>query len=1385
MSEVKYTILDENLNSIPENEVISDNDLNLIDNYQISKRFNSALNYVEGHIYSLSNELLFSNYAVDLNFDVESSNEGSVDSLSFDPSEFTSDSGFEYSDVKAVFHFLDDVYTAGAGKAELYIDSISSDRKEILLYSNDLSDNSIINITEDLNERFKSGSFFDEIYFNVGDNDLLIATNVDLYEKEDKFTVAVKLYEPLPNKYNLKQTGNLVEKLSDSVAVRVDVTITEEEEITPKLKGANFNIELDTDDITPTGYFNYNELFSYDINNSNKEIFSYLNESSVDINLDHSDYANFVHFSSAEERLKNFRYKLRLIENYQENLDSVNATTQGSITSSQNKYKKLIEGVVKNFDHYENFLYFESGSSTWPKSSTSKPHSNFHSTSSEAINWYAGQLTSASSYDSTNYDLLSATLPSYIREDSNNSNAILFVHMLGHHYDNLWIYTKAVTDKYDNDNRLDFGISQDLVRETLRGFGVKLYNSQEGEKDLFKYLIADTYESGSNEEVINTFTTVPGVSVDAQPLSRKNYEGELYKRIYHNLPFLMKAKGTKRGLRALINCFGIPSSFLSINEYGGQIIGSNKFVGYENGSEKVRFETRVSGSVGKVLTEDESIQKTENDRTQDIHRLEVGFSPATSINNYILSVLSNSFNIDDYIGDPRDENKSSYVDLDKIAFNTLHNNVERTQLNDFIRILKFYDNVLFKMIKDFVPAKATLDTGIIIKPHILDRSKIKSPDMTGTRPEYSGSIDTAFTTGSQAGVYDDTSIAYSTSHSLDINTMTGSVVKPITDESPMYNGELSGSHIEVTDGELNKPNIFKQVNVPVINYDITARDAGSGASYTAFTLSTTSQANGLTAPETACLNINNFTTAYHNGNSAIPRVGDFIFDGINDATGKNGSGNWWLAKDSSNNTFALRISGSGGNVGFVGNKIACSNYDNTPPSGYTATWSMIPQSILTNNSGAVPFTIFDAEIGTTYNVTASLASAPNTKATATGTITGEGAAGTLEDFSGTINCTSLADGPEVHLDVTLVDAAGNRGGLAGVGGAPGNTLTASVKDTNTPSGYSVLFTNSSFTSAQAVNDNGTFYILVSNLPANDSGSISYTLTSSGGGASYTSTNNSWSTPLTQTKAKTIYSSQHNLSAGTITVQATVFDTAGNQGATVTDTVSYSNVSGTMTQTSGQDSDNLSYYSQTFTFNVNVTPNNATWYLTTTGNPSWLTVYGQSGSGDDSAVYASVSSNTTSSFRLTSIVLKATGSGTTLATLPVGQNAQCVAPHTLILMGDGSQKKAGELKVGDVVKTKHENSLEELNANVNKVKISNSERIKVVIGDKEIVCSPLHRFYVDNKNAFENAINLVEGDILSGKEFISREEYSNGEVVSISVENAATYISEGILSHNIK
>ena len=52
-----------------------------------------------------------------------------------------------------------------------------------------------------------------------------------------------------------------------------------------------------------------------------------------------------------------------------------------------------------------------------------------------------------------------------------------------------------------------------------------------------------------------------------------------------------------------------------------------------------------------------AIQKKEVDRTQDINRLEVGFSPSDSINTYILSQLPSTFNIDNFIGDPNKSNE--------------------------------------------------------------------------------------------------------------------------------------------------------------------------------------------------------------------------------------------------------------------------------------------------------------------------------------------------------------------------------------------------------------------------------------------------------------------------------------------------------------------------------------------------------------------------------------------------------------------------------------------------------------------------------------------------------------------------------------------------------
>ena len=153
---------------------------------------------------------------------------------------------------------------------------------------------------------------------------------------------------------------------------------------------------------------------------------------------------------------------------------------------------------------------------------------------------------------------------------------------------------------------------------------------------------------------------------------------------------------------------------------------------------------------------------------------------------------------------------------------------------------------------------------------------------------------------------------------------------------------------------------------------------------------------------------------------------------------------------------------------------------------------------------------------------------------------------------------------------------------------------------------------------------------------------------------------------------------------------------------------------------------------------------------------------------------------------------------------------CPDPSMLILMADGSQKKAGDLKNGDLVKTYDEKDLEKAKKLVRnkslvlstggseklsefreqlensyakaslgeyKVKfvdiVKDVEKIKLTFQGSEIVCSLTHKFYVNN--SWKEARNMVVGDKVSGKKLLSTEDVENGDVVHITVENAHTYI----------
>jgi hypothetical protein len=82
-------------------------------------------------------------------------------------------------------------------------------------------------------------------------------------------------------------------------------------------------------------------------------------------------------------------------------------------------------------------------------------------------------------------------------------------------------------------------------------------------------------------------------------ITGEDYDKEVFKRIYHNLPLLYKAKGTEPGLRALINCYGIPDTILRISETGG---ADKSAASIEYDHNRFTYGFRTSGSINDIDT---------------------------------------------------------------------------------------------------------------------------------------------------------------------------------------------------------------------------------------------------------------------------------------------------------------------------------------------------------------------------------------------------------------------------------------------------------------------------------------------------------------------------------------------------------------------------------------------------------------------------------------------------------------------------------------------------------------------------------------------------------------------------------------------------------------
>ena len=559
-------------------------DYDIVPNFEVTSLFQPESGSLELFIYDANGKLLSSNYTssgYSITQDPSITNLGGYSTLNLDPEKALIEKGYNVGTYQVVYN----VFTSQLNSTpdnRFFIKEISSDRTELRLSSN------TVLFTADEFAQFKANlegtDYFNEFYLNFGDNKVLIAINTQLDSGGD---VLIKLYEPLPPQFVTKTTCWVVTKNSDPVAYSVNLVrelVPKKEEI-PFLKGPNTNIQLKSEINNSTELKTYSELISSNLTSSYQQVSNLLYEKGIEISVDYTNFEDYVHFSSAEQRLLNFYQKVSLIEDYTSELVNSNFVITGStsasfyVSESKALLQHKINDLVKNFDGYEYYLYFESSSYAWPKSNATPPYTLYSTGSAQVLTWlgssdenspyYGGRALSASLYDNENQDNLTNTIPEFIRTNSQNEPYQLFIEMIGQHFDNVWLYIKDVSNRFDADNRLEYGISKELVAQAIRDFGLKIYQNQFSSDDLYSAFLGIT-PSGSllpptGSELITSYVTA---SSDIIPLDDVNKS--IYKRLYHNLPYLFDKKGTIQGIKALIASYGIPNTILRVSEFGGK-----------------------------------------------------------------------------------------------------------------------------------------------------------------------------------------------------------------------------------------------------------------------------------------------------------------------------------------------------------------------------------------------------------------------------------------------------------------------------------------------------------------------------------------------------------------------------------------------------------------------------------------------------------------------------------------------------------------------------------------------------------------------------------------------------------------------------------------------
>jgi len=167
-------------------------DSDIIANFEIDTIFSQSTDYIEYFIFDENHNLIYPNTTQELlTYNIKNGD------VLLSPNQDLSRLGFDQGIYFISYNFYRKKLSSSI-LSKYFISDISSDRTEVILDSNSISNEDITTSANEFIQYRNKSNYFVDFYLNFGSNKLVIANNIKLDNNSNNPKILIKLYEPLP-----------------------------------------------------------------------------------------------------------------------------------------------------------------------------------------------------------------------------------------------------------------------------------------------------------------------------------------------------------------------------------------------------------------------------------------------------------------------------------------------------------------------------------------------------------------------------------------------------------------------------------------------------------------------------------------------------------------------------------------------------------------------------------------------------------------------------------------------------------------------------------------------------------------------------------------------------------------------------------------------------------------------------------------------------------------------------------------------------------------------------------------------------------------------------------------------------------------------------------